>query len=165
VLVIGCGFLFVLLCPLLDIVTHPMSVLSNSDYEPLINRLPYFPYYFCWPVPLYAVPVLIVALVVLMQSYRIGFGRGIMVLLAPFLVALTVQWFIAVQVDKYLWMSRHGHGFPWGTVFQFPFLLHCFWLAVIYAVVCSTLYGVTALVTKQLSIRWSERAQARLAQL
>jgi len=121
VLVIGCGFLVVLLFPLLDLVTHPISVLSNSDYEPLINRLPFVPYSFCWPSALYAAPVLIIALVVLLQSYRISFSRGIMVLLAPFLIALTVQWFIAMQVDKYLWMFRHGYGFPWGRSSSFLF--------------------------------------------
>ena len=156
VLVIGCGLLFVLLFPLLNIVTHPISVLSNSDYEPLINRLPYFPYSFCWPVSLYAVPVLIVALVVLMQSCHFRFARSIIVLLAPFLGALTIQWFIAVQVDKYLWMSRHGYGFPWGIVFQFPFMLHCFWLALIWVVVCSALYGIAMLVRGKLSIRCSQ---------
>ena len=155
-LVLGCSLLFVLLFPFLNIFTHPFSVLSGTDYQPLINRLPYFPYRFCWPVSLYAVPVLIVALVVLMQSYRLRFTESLLVLLAPFLLALTIQYFIAVELDKYLHYWRQGSSFEWQYVFQFPFIFWCFRLVLIYVALSSTLYGIAMLVRRKLSNWFSQ---------
>lgn len=163
-LLIGCVFLMILLLPILDIFTHPFSVLGIPGYDPLINRLPDFPYSF-FSLAFFAVPALVVLLIVLMQSYGLHFTRVLVVLLIPFVSALTIQYFIAVQLDKYLRFPSLGHPIPWQHVFQFPFMRHCFWLAVIYAATCAATYGIAAVARKQLSIRWSERAQARVAQL
>ncbi|MBX7245403.1 MAG: hypothetical protein K1X53_07880 [Candidatus Sumerlaeaceae bacterium] len=151
-IVIGCGLLFVLFFPLLDRVTHPVSVLSG-EYEPLIIRLPAFPYGIPYRFCLFTAPAVMVALAVLMQRRRFPILRGVMVLLVPFHVALAIQWFLAVQVDKYLWMYRKGYGFHWGQVFQVPFLLHCFSLALVYTVICVMVYGVVLFVGRKLSHR------------
>src|SRR5438093_786265 len=109
--------LFLVLFPVLDLFTHPISVLFGSDYEPLVIRL--------WDLyvhtgllapSLLATPVLLIAVTFIMQRYDFGFRRSLAVVLTPFLTALFIQYFIAVQLDKYLRFPRMGYAIPWKDV-------------------------------------------------
>src|SRR5947208_1104077 len=136
--------LFFLLFLLLDLFTHPISVLSSTDYVPLVIRISdvYF-----WQNGLimrlseFGVPLLLIALMLFMCCQRFSFRRALLVLLAPFLVALVIQYFIAVQLDKYLQFPRLGQPILWRHVFQVSFMLHCGRIVLIYAVVVSALYA------------------------
>ena len=154
-LLIGCSLLMILLFPFLDIFAHPLSVIGSTGYDPLINRLPDFPYGF-FGLAFFAVPALVVLLVVLMQSDGLHFTRVLVVLLVPFIPALTIHYFIVVQLDKYLRFPSQGHPIPWQYVFQISSMLYFFGLGVGYVAICAGVYGIAAFLRKQLSIRWRQ---------
>jgi hypothetical protein len=115
---------------------------------PLVVRLSHF----YWTTGLLsvssiAVPLLVFALTLLTQSRRFGFGRSLTLLVAVFSSALLVQYFISVQLDSELRSAWHAHPIQWHYVFQFPFMLYCLFVILIYASVVAFLWFV-------LSISW-----------
>jgi hypothetical protein len=139
--------LFVSCFPLLDILTHPVSVMYGLDYLPLVLRLSDF----YWRTPFFgasliAFPLLLLLLAFLTQRRSCGLRRSLLVLIAPFALALLLQYFIAVQLDKYVQNPLMRHPFPWKYVFQVPFMLNCFSLLLIYATIATLLWFLVRLV-------------------
>jgi hypothetical protein len=128
------ALLFLLLFPVLDIFTHPVSVLYGS-YIPLVIRLSDI----YWDTSLLSIavlgtPLLLVALLLLAQWQGLGLPRTSVCVLAPFSLALLFQYFIAVGLDKYLVeFPAAGLPIPWGDVFQPQFILGCLLLLLVYA--------------------------------
>ena len=136
--------LFLLFFPALNLFTHPFSVLHGTDYTPLVLRLDdLYLKTGLLIISLLATPVLLVAVILLMQKQRLALLRALTLLLTPFLLALIIQYFIAVQLDKYLRFPRMGHSVPWEHVFQSGFMLYCLRLAIAYAGICAVLYLAT----------------------
>src|SRR5436309_2725483 len=87
---VALALFFFLLFPLLDLLTHPFSVLHSTNYVPLVIRLSdlYF-----WQngliirVSLIGLPLLLIMLVLFMVLRRFSFRRALLVLIAPFLIA------------------------------------------------------------------------------
>ncbi len=153
----ACALLFVFLFPVLHLLTHPFSVLYGTDYTPLVLRLDDF----YWEtglvtISLISTPLLLIAVILLIQKQPFSFFRALILLLTPFLLSLGIQYFIAVQLDKYLRFPRMGHPVPWEYVFQSGFMLDCLCLAVAYAGICAVLYLVAALVWGKLTCRWTK---------
>ena len=137
---VGCVLLFVLFFPALNLFLHPISVLYSTDYKPLVLRLDDF--YMKTGVLLISLlvtPFLFVAVIWLMQKQRLRFVSALLLLLTPFLLALIIQYFITVQVDKYLRVPHPGDPVPWKYVFQSGFMLHCLRLGIGYAALCAVL--------------------------
>lgn len=148
----SCALLFVIFFPVLHFLTHPFSVLYGTDYTPLVLRLDDF--YLktgLLSISLIATPLLLVAVIFLMQKQRFSFVRALTYLFTPFLVALVIQYFISVQLDNYLRFPRIGHPVPWDQVFQPGYMLDCSRLAIAYVGICVMLYFVSALVWRKLS--------------
>lgn len=144
----ACVLLFILFFPVLHLLTHPCSVLYGTDYTPLILRLDDF----YWgtglmSISLFSTPLLLVALILLIRRQRFSFFRALIFLLTPFLLALGIQYFIAVQLDQYLRFPLMGQPVPWECVFQSGFILYCLQLTVGYAGTCAVL--VAALVVEK----------------
>ena len=140
--------LFVLLFPVLDLFTHPTSVMFGH-YVPLVIRLSDF--YGNTPflgASLIAVPLLLIALLLLMQWRHFGLVRSSLLVLAPFSLTLFLQCFIAVQLDKYLQNPVMRHPFPWNYVFQFSFMLDCLLLLLIYACLAAFLWFLVFLIRR-----------------
>ena len=148
---IAACFLSIALLPALDLFMHPFSVLYSSDYEPLIVRLPHS-LGEC-PACIFASPVLVIAVIVLGKHYQFGYRESLLVLLAPFLLALIIEYLAAVQLDKYFWYWRRGYAFEWRMVLQFPFMADCLWLTLIYAATCSAMYWIVTRSWNRLSAR------------
>jgi hypothetical protein len=135
------GVLFVLLFPVLDIFTHPVSVM-HGHYVPLIIRLSDF----YWHTPILSIalagtPILLVGLLLLVQWRQFGLVRSALLVILPFILALLVQYFIAVQLDKYLVaFPAAGLAIPWEHVFQFPFIVGCQQLLLIYVSIAAVLW-------------------------
>ena len=135
------AFLFVLLFPVLDLFTHPFSVMYGH-YVPLVERLSGF----YWHTPfldasLIGVPLLLFALLLIMQWRQFGLGRSSLLVLGPFSLTLFLQYFIAIGLDKYLMdFSSAGLPIPWDDVFQFSLILNCLLLFLIYASLAASLW-------------------------
>ncbi len=144
--------LFLLSLPILDVFTHPFSVLYGKDYTPLVIRLSDI--YWLWHsgviirVSLFGLPLLLIAVIWFMDIQGFSFSRALTVVLLPFLAALVIQYFIAVQLDKYLRFPSMGHEVPWEHVFQLPFILHCSSVALVYAAIVTTLIAGTRHIRK-----------------
>jgi hypothetical protein len=139
--------LFVSCFPVLDILTHPVSVMHGFDYLPLVLRLSDF----YWETPFFgasliAFPLLLLLLAFLTQRRSRGLARSLLVLVTPFALALLVQYFIAVQLDKYVQNPLMRHPFPWKYIFQVPFMLDCFFLLLIYVTIATLLWLIVRLV-------------------
>jgi hypothetical protein len=143
------ALLFVLLLPVLDIFTHPVSVMYGH-YVPLIIRLSDL----YWHTPILSaaflgVPLLLAALLLLVQWRQFGFVRSALLVVIPFAVALLIQYFIAVQLDKYLVdFPAAGLAVPWNDVFQFPFIMWCLQLLLIYISIAAVLWLIILLLRR-----------------
>jgi hypothetical protein len=131
---------FVSLVPVLDFFVHPFSVM-HGQYVPLVIRLSDV----YWKTGLLsvsgiAVPLLLLALTLLTHSRRFRFGRSLVLLVAPFSLALLIQYFIVVQLDTELRSAWSGHSVQWKYIFQFPFITECFLLILTYAFVAALLW-------------------------
>jgi hypothetical protein len=151
---------FATLIPILDFFVHPFSVIYG-DYFPLIVRLSdvYWTTGFL-SVSSIAVPLLLLGLTLLTQGRRLGFGRSIAILVAPFSLALIIQYFIAVQLDKELRSAWSGHSIQWNYIFQFPFMTDCFFVLLGYAAFVAllwfTIWTIWRATTRALTRRCSE---------
>lgn len=148
----GCVLLFMLFFPALNLLTHPISVLYGTDYTPLVLRLDDF--YLktgLWIISLPAIPALMVAVIFLMQKQRLAIPNALTLLLTPFLLSLVIQYFVAVQLDKYLRFPRMGYRVPWEDVFQSGFMLDCLRLAIAYAGICAVLCFAVPIVSGKLT--------------
>jgi len=135
-------WLFVSLVPVLDFFVHPFSVMYGR-YVPLVIRLSdlYWNTGFL-SVSGIAVPVLLLALILLTHTRHFGFGRSLVLLVAPFSLALFVQYFIVVQLDTELRWVWSGHSIHWKYIFQLPFIMECFRLVLGYASAVALLWFI-----------------------
>ena len=84
--------LFVLLFPVLDFFTHPISVMYG-EYVPLVITLSDF----YWQTPVLAIamigaPVLLVCILLLSQWRQLGLPRSAMFVLLRFAIALIIEY-------------------------------------------------------------------------
>jgi len=150
--------LFLFLLPVLDIFTHPVSVMYGH-YVPLVIRLSDF----YWHTPVLATallggPVVLITMLLLAQWGRFGLLRSTVFVVVPFAMALLMQYFIAVQLDKYL-VDFPG-AIPWHYVFQFSFVVGCLEILLVYIVITAMLWlaisGARRVITFALTKRSSQ---------
>ena len=151
-------FLFVSLVPVVDFFVHPVSVMYG-EYVPLIVRLSdlYWTSGFL-SVSSIAVPILLLALTLLTQSRRFGFKNSLVLLVAPFSLAILIQYFVAVQLDAELRSAWYAHPIQWHYVFQLPFMVYCFVLILIYASVAASVWFVLATTWRAVSCALTRRS-------
>ena len=152
-------WLFVSLVPVLDLFVHPFSVMFGQ-YVPLVIRLSdlYWNSGFLSASGI-SVPLLLFTLILLTHSRHFGFGRSLVLLVAPFSLAFFVQYFIAVQLDTELRWARAGHSVHWNYILQVPFIMQCLLLILGYASVAALLWlivrAIWRVATAALTHRWS----------
>jgi hypothetical protein len=137
---------FVSLVPVLDFFVHPGSVMYGQ-YVPLVIRLSdlYWKTGFL-SVSGITVPLLFLALTLLTHRRRFGFGRSLALLVAPFSLALLIQYFIVVQLDRELRSAWSGRSTQWEYIFQFPFMMECLLLILAYALVAALLWFIVRII-------------------
>jgi hypothetical protein len=138
------GFLstavFLLCFPILNAFTQPVSVLYAEDYEPLVLRLSEsYAKTNLLAVACVTVPFLLVLLALTMRKRGYSRVRAFSVLLIPFVVAATIDYFIAAQSDKYLRFPRYGLAIPWRNIFQVSQLLETLFVTLVYIGICSAI--------------------------
>lgn len=157
------GVLFLLLFPVLDVFTHPVSVMYGH-YVPLIIRLSDF----YWRTPILSIafigtPVLLAGLLLLVQWRQFGLVRSALLVILPFILALLFQYFIAVQLDKYLLdFPAAGLAIPWDDVFQFPFIVGCLQLLLIYMSIAAVLWLIILLLRRVVTFALTKRCSQPL---
>ena len=127
----------------------PVSIMSGTDYLPLVIRLDDF--YLnsgLLPISFIGTPLIVGVAVFLMQQERFSLARAVTCLVVPFLLALIIQYFISVQLDKYLRFPREGHAVPWRYLFQPAIIVRCCWVAMAYVAYCLLLHRGLAAVQK-----------------
>jgi len=156
----ACFLFFFSLFPVLDILTHPVSVLFGDDYTPWLIWLGEV----YWDTDILqiasiSVPLMLLTITILMQRRRFGFILSLAIYLAPFLAAITIQYFIVVQLDKYFYYSNqqqtmyykavfHGRTLPWEYVFQMPVMMYFLDVVMYYTGFCCVLFLVGTLIRK-----------------
>jgi hypothetical protein len=133
--------LFLLLLPILDFLNHPESILYGPDYEPLVLRFSrFYAQSGLFAISVVCAPVILTVYIVMMQKQGMSFVRSLLRLLCPFLLALTVDYFVSAQLDKYLQYQRYGLGIPWESVFQLSSILDYARSLLGYVIICGVLY-------------------------
>jgi len=153
--------LFLFLLAVLDIFTHPASVMYGH-YVPLVIRLSDF----YWHTPVLAtallgVPFVLIAILLLAQWGQFGLRCSAAFVVVPFTVALLLQYFIAVQLDKYL-VDFPG-AIPWHYVFQLPFIVGCLEILVVYLVITAMLWLVVLGARRVIAFALTRRCSQPLA--
>jgi hypothetical protein len=153
---------FVSLVPVLDFFIHPVSVMYGH-YVPLVVRLSdlYWKTGFL-SVSGITVPPLLLALTMLTHSRRYRFRRSLVLLVAPFSLALLIQYFIVVQLDTELRSAWSGHSVQWEYIFQFPFIMECLLLILIYASVAALLWLIVRIIWRVAAAALTKRSSERL---
>src|SRR4051812_9905040 len=138
--------LFVSLVPVLDFFVYPGSVMYGP-YVPLVVRLSdlYWKTGFL-SVSAIAVPPLLLALTLLTHSRRYRFGRSLALLVAPFSLAMLIQYFIVAQLDTELRSAWSGHSVHWEYIFQISFIRECLLLILVYASVAALLWLIVRII-------------------
>jgi hypothetical protein len=152
---------FVSLGPVLDFFVHPASVMYGQ-YVPLVIRLSdlYWKTGFL-SVSGITVPLLFLALTLLTHRRRFGFGRSLALLVAPFSLALLIQYFIVVQLDRELRSAWSGRSTQWEYIFQFPFMMECLLLILTYALVAALLWFIVRIIWRVATASTSIDARSR----
>jgi hypothetical protein len=153
---------FVSLVPVLDFFVHPGSVMYG-EYVPLLIRLSalYWQTGFL-SVSGVAVPLLLLALTLLTHRRRFGFVRSLSLLVAPFSLALLIQYLIVVQLDAELRSAWSGRSVQWRSIFQFPFMMECLLLILTYALVAALLWFIVRIIWRVAAAALTRRSSERL---
>ena len=153
------ALLFVLLLPVLDIFTHPFSVMYGL-YVPLIVRLSDL----YWHTPVFSIafvgaPLLLAAVLLLLQCRHFGVFRSTLLVVVPFALASLLQYFVAVQLDKYLVeFPAAGLAIPWDDVFQFQLIVDCLRLLLVYVCIAAVLWLIISLLRRVLTFALTNRS-------
>ncbi len=132
--------LFVVLFPVLNFFTHPISVM-NGGYEPLLLRLDdLYGKTNLLPIGFVMIPPLLITIAWILEKRRCSRAIAVCLLFVPFVCTVVIQYFIVVQFDKYVLFSKQGFPVPWQIVFQSSLVIGNLCLLAICFVACVLIY-------------------------